>query len=398
MTDKTMTTYSGTHSHAVASKAVSKAFRLGIPFFACRYPGKKEIIFGACDTPEKGGLLPGFTIAPFANEPDKILTITPRYSAEEILSGEAVSISAYAAPFHAMPEVSTPREAHAAEIVSAQKELSVHGGGKIVVAKVTVEDNRGAFSCGDTLGETFLRMASDNPEAMVFVFHTPQSGTYMGISPELLMKAENGRLTTMALAGTRRRGSEDQEWDTKNIEEQRMVADYITYTFLSHGFKTENAPSITLASGKVEHICTPISATPDRPEAVGDVRERLSRFLLDFSPTPAFCGLPKEKSLRFLLRNETFDRGYYGGYCGLYASAEDFAYYVNMRSVRISGDLTAYFAGGGITLKSDPDSEWTETEMKISTIRAYMHRGPERDTDEAGSGRLYGAEYGGNGV
>ncbi|MDE6299788.1 MAG: chorismate-binding protein, partial [Muribaculaceae bacterium] len=61
-------------------------------------------------------------------------------------------------------------------------------------------------------------------------------------------------------------------------------------------------------------------------------------------------------------------RGCYGGFCGPYRSAEDFTFYVNLRCAQIERERYCIYSGGGITLKSDTEKEWEETELKATTI------------------------------
>ena len=131
----------------------------------------------------------------------------------------------------------------------------------------------------------------------------------------------------MALAGTRKAGSQEC-WDIKNIEEQSMVTEYIKGIMQKHNLHTETSPTFNKIAGKVEHICTPLTAI-SRTLSPPDT---LSAILHDLSPTPALCGTPREVALEIINENEHFKRGCYGGFCGPYRSPSDFTFYVNLRS------------------------------------------------------------------
>jgi isochorismate synthase len=40
--------------------------------------------------------------------------------------------------------------------------------------------------------------------------------------------------------------------------------------------------------------------------------------------------------------------------------------------MHLNGDEATLFAGGGITSKSDPETEWSETEAKLRTIKSVL--------------------------
>ena len=115
----------------------------------------------------------------------------------------------------------------------------------------------------------------------------------------------------------------------------------------------------------------------------GDIEHRLRRVIgscenadLDvvtevINPTPALGGYPMERALKIIGDTECHDRSYYGGTITL---ADDLRHdvYVNLRCCRIADGLITYYGGGGITPDSDPESEWNETERKISEIRSVI--------------------------
>lgn len=179
----------------------------------------------------------------------------------------------------------------------------------------------------------------------------------------------------MALAGTRPRTNDASAqhpfnfnapaWDTKNIDEQQLVVDFITDCLGRHHLSPDVSWRFTRTAGPVEHCCTSITAKT--PHAID-----LGSLLRDLSPTPAVCGSDREEAVSIINRFESFDRQCYGGFFGPVKAADDFDLYVNLRSCRVYDDGAALFAGGGITLLSDPDDEWNETERKLSTLVAHL--------------------------
>ncbi|MDE7412245.1 MAG: chorismate-binding protein [Muribaculaceae bacterium] len=226
--------------------------------------------------------------------------------------------------------------------------------------------------CGEgkiNLKETFLNLKKSFPEAMKFCFHTPQSGTWIGATPETLLKKENRVLHTMALAGTRS-AEESGDWDNKNIEEQRMVADYI-YDIISskHYSFSWNKNPISRKTGLLQHLCTEFEISLKENFS----KDNLLSLLSDLSPTPALCGYPKKKAMEIIKATENFKRGYYGGFFGPYNADKDFAFFVLLRALKIKGNKWCMFAAGGIVEDSRPEEEWDETEKKARSILTKLH-------------------------
>ena len=93
-----------------------------------------------------------------------------------------------------------------------------------------------------------------------------------------------GRLSTVALAGTRRRGIPG-EWDEKNLRENRFVSDYIVGQLDNLGIKAEVAPLGEVGYGNISHLCAEISAS--------STSDMIPTILDAISPTPALCGSPR---------------------------------------------------------------------------------------------------------
>lgn len=342
------------------SEEIRGAIEARLSFYAYRMPGDLMVSFGSSDGCEEGIGTPGFVVAPFLPDTSYI-TIPYKFSRQREFNTTGGCL---------FPEKSTTRQEHTHAIESIKRVLSQQSGadtrtaGKIVAARVIVENGR------VDIGATFGEMCRRYPDAFVFCHSTPFTGCWIGASPELLLKSghpavENGRsLSTMALAGTRPAGSE-REWDSKNIEEQEMVTAYIADIFRKNGVIPSVGATFTKKAGTVEHICTPISGTANLPLSP----QILSHLLKELSPTPALCGTPRPLALDMIGRTENFRRGCYGGFCGPFHSVSDFSFYATLRCSLVEQQRYCLFVGGGITLRSDPEEEWEETEIKSSTIR-----------------------------
>lgn len=269
--------------------------------------------------------------------------------------------------------VSTPRSTHielVERIVNHLDEPAMSHSGispKIVAARVAVEP------LSRPVMEIYHSLRRNCPDATVFLFSTPFTGTWIGASPELLLAADSRSISTVALAGTRpahHDGREATEWDMKNREEQRTVTDYIMLTLRGKGFDATASAPYTRRAGSVEHICTDIHAPQPHAHFSLHAAEALAARL---APTPALSGFPRHEAVRFINDNESNDRLCYGGIIG-YCTTGWLRAYANLRSGRILGasESIALYAGGGITRHSDPEAEWFETVRKLSTLMPHI--------------------------
>lgn len=342
------------------AELIDIAIRKGVAFYCIKEPLAKDPEFGASLNTINGLASGGFVCAPFSLDAGNICTVLPRLSPEDILSlpdSELAEESDIAIS-------STTQNAHRDGVRGIVESLKAQGFGKTVLSRVIVGNKE--IDCG-TL---FQKLCEKYPFSTSFCFRTPASGLWIGATPELLLRADKGHISSMALAGTRPFSGTSQftGWDSKNIEEHQLVADFISDCFRCSGFNPVISEPFTKAAGPVEHICTEISAQiVQKPE----IKEIVS-FIKRLSPTPALCGIPREKSRKLITLHEAHNRGFYGGFFGLVKNSDNFSLYVNLRSMRISKERFCLYAGGGITRSSDPDSEWEETERKASSLLSLI--------------------------
>ncbi len=239
------------------------------------------------------------------------------------------------------------------------KHIKDRGLGKIVISRP------GFFDLKIDPLVVFKKLVEAYPSACVYLFSHPETGTWMGATPELLLKSADGKLKTMSLAGTQRKG-EEGHFSEKEEVEQQLVTDYIFSLFKNEPHlegETKNEPEL-LAAGNVVHFKTNIEARVKEGFSAEDFLEKLH-------PTPAVGGFPKEAALEYIHQNEGYDREFYAGYFGL-KKGRDFQYFVNLRCMQVMPDSVVLYAGGGVTKDSDPEAEWEETVAKMHTLLSVM--------------------------
>lgn len=214
----------------------------------------------------------------------------------------------------------------------------------------------------------FVRACNNYPRMMIYLCHTPVSGTWVGSTPEILLSGHGKEWHTVALASTMPMQNEvmPMDWDKKNQDEQGYVADYIRRIIKKFGNKMNEKGPYTARAGQLVHLKTDFYFLLKNTDNIGNLLQGLH-------PTPAVCGLPKEDAFRFILENEGYDRSYYSGFIGWLDTEGHTDLYVNLRCMEIKPGETTLYAGGGILASSEIESEWTETGDKMNTMKSILY-------------------------
>lgn len=233
---------------------------------------------------------------------------------------------------------------------------------KLVLSRRVVYPIDSNFSLPHAFYEACLRYT----HSYVYICYTPQTGAWLGSTPEVLLSGEGEEWNTVALAGTMslENGLLPRKWSNKNKEEQRYVADYIRKQLISLDIIPEEKGPYPAYAGALSHLKTDFRFRADAT--------RIGELLKLLHPTPAVCGLPKEKAYRFIRDNEKYDRCYYSGFVGMLNPEGKTDLYVNLRCLNDRKTELALYAGSGLLPASELEDEWQETEKKLQTMRQLL--------------------------
>jgi len=207
------------------------------------------------------------------------------------------------------------------------------------------------------------------PRANISIFNLPQHGIWVSATPEILLShSKSEGIRSMALAGTRPYEEDFDQislWSSKELEEQSLVSDFIRNVFQDLGFsKVKEKGPFTVQAGNLLHLRTDFFAQEG-------LREDFFNIVSCLHPTSAVCGSPQEGAVQWLRQTEGFDRSFFTGFSGV-LSQDTAKFVVNLRTAQILGDFIRLFAGAGITLASNPEKEWLETEEKLKTLGRFI--------------------------
>jgi isochorismate synthase len=230
---------------------------------------------------------------------------------------------------------------------------------KIVISRFKDFDLQG-FSLEQLLKSIF----SKYPNAFRYVWFHPETGIWCGATPETLVQIENSSFKTMALAGTQPLTKREPVlWGPKELDEQQLVTDAITNSLQKVTSVLKVSNPHTHRAGSLLHLRTDITGVVKNGKAT------LATIAAALHPTPAICGAPQKVAKEFIIENEGYNREFYTGFLGpISENGASATLMVNLRCMKISDNVARIFAGGGITLGSQPEEEWQETQNKMQIM------------------------------
>lgn len=194
---------------------------------------------------------------------------------------------------------------------------------------------------------------------------------FCGCTPELLVRKDGARVSSMCLAGTCPAGADEQERrrladelmaDGKNRAEHDYVVRHVREVFRRVCFDVDvpQTPGI-MPLTHVQHLHTPAAA---------QVLDGVSLWELmgDLHPTPAVSGTPVGEARMLIRRIERYNRGFFAGACGYIDAAGDGEFSVGLRTGVFDGETGWLYAGCGIVAASEADAEYDEIGLKLKTI------------------------------
>ena len=208
-------------------------------------------------------------------------------------------------------------------------------------------------------------LVDNNPNCFIFGYEK-DGRTFVGASPEILVRHRGSEILSYALAGTAPKDGpnawtkEQLLTNKKNLVEHNIVRDRIVNTMKAI------TPDVTVGeTGIMElshlyHLRTIITAK--------DSTKSLVEWAKLLHPTPALGGEPREKALALLQEYESHERGMYAAPFGFMKDMGDGIVVVAIRSALIMDNVLYAYAGCGVVADSDADEEYAETNNKMRTI------------------------------
>ena len=220
--------------------------------------------------------------------------------------------------------------------------------------------------------EAYRSLRSLNPSPYMFYLDFEEFQIF-GASPEVHVKAKDGRALIRPLAGTRRRGATPEE---DRALEKELLADQKE--------RAEHLMLVDLARNDLGRVCVPGSVeVPEFMDVeryshvmhiVSQVEGRLEEgktgldALRATFPAGTVSGAPKIRAIEIIDSLEPDPRGFYAGVIAHVESDGSLDSCITIRSALKKGDRMILQAGAGIVYDSVPQKEFEETEAKLGAL------------------------------
>ncbi|MEJ2104253.1 MAG: chorismate-binding protein, partial [Ignavibacteriaceae bacterium] len=190
-------------------------------------------------------------------------------------------------------------------------------------------------------------------------------------SPEMFLRVTGKNAEVESVAGSAPRSKKFETDDhyekflkssEKNRQEHIFVSKFISDILIQYSDKLKIIDEKQIRKlDNIQHLITRISAELNNKTNTLELIDSLF-------PTPAVCGVPKEKAMSLIRNLEKHDRGLYSGLIGLMDFNGGCELAVSIRSALVKDNIVNAFAGAGLIKSSNSEEEFLETELKLNAI------------------------------
>ncbi|MCP3871484.1 MAG: anthranilate synthase component I [Gammaproteobacteria bacterium] len=228
-----------------------------------------------------------------------------------------------------------------------------------------------------------------NPSPYMYYLNLGDSHV-VGSSPEILTRLEDGVVTVRPIAGTRRRGhneEEDRALEKELLADPKELAEHLMLIDLGRNDTGRVARTGTvkltdkMIVERYSHVMHIVS------NVVGELKGDMTAIdvLRATFPAGTVSGAPKIRAMEIIDELEPVKRGVYSGAVGYLSWNGNMDTAIAIRTAVISGDTLHIQAGAGIVADSQPQLEWEETMNKARAVfRAVAMAEAGLDTNRCG--------------
>lgn len=217
-----------------------------------------------------------------------------------------------------------------------------------------------------------------NPSPYMYFLRHPEA-TLVGSSPEPMVQLRGRQVISRPIAGTRRRGVDDDH-------DRRLAAELLEHP----KERAEHVMLVDLARNDIGRVCEFGSVQPDElmtleryshvmhltSQVSGTLRSGLGPIdvLRATLPAGTVSGAPKVRAMEIIDSLEPYKRGPYAGVVGYldWSGNLDTAICIRTMFVRADGSTASLQAGAGIVADSDPADEDLECHNKAAALLAAI--------------------------
>lgn len=239
--------------------------------------------------------------------------------------------------------------------------------GDIIQAVISRRIPLGLFS----LQDFYLRLRSINPSPYMYLLDFGNRKV-VGSSPEMLVRVDGREIMTRPIAGTRRRGrdeEEDRKIELGLLGDEKERAEHVMLVDLARNdlgrvcdFGSVSVPEFMIVEkfSHVQHIVSTVKGRL-RP-GIGTAEVVRATF-----PAGTVTGAPKFRAMEIIEEMEPIRRGIYAGAVG-FIGPSSLNLAITIRTLVMEREWSHVQVGAGIVADSTPWKEWLETENKAAAL------------------------------
>jgi len=200
----------------------------------------------------------------------------------------------------------------------------------------------------------------------------------VGSSPEILARLEDGEVTVRPIAGTRRRGRNEQDdiaMEEEMVNDPKEIAEHLMLIDLGRNdvgrIAEAGTVEVTQKFGveRYSHVM----------HMVSNVRAKLRKGLKAMDvfratfPAGTLSGAPKIRAMEIIDELEKSKRKMYAGAIGYFSANQNFDTCIALRTALIKNNKFYIQSGAGIVADSVPEKEYLETINKAKALISSLN-------------------------
>jgi anthranilate synthase component 1 len=211
-----------------------------------------------------------------------------------------------------------------------------------------------------------------NPSPFMFLVRTP-AVSLIGSSPEIMVRVEDGTVTIRPLAGTRKRGvneEEDRRLEQELLADPKERAEHVMLVDLARNDlgRVSRYGSVQLSDVmKVERYSHVMHITSNANGKLAAGKTALDALRAGL-PAGTVSGAPKVRAMQIIDELEPHRRGPYAGAVGCIDFTGNMDTCIALRTVVMQGRKAYIQAGAGLVADSVPSAEYQETLSKAKGL------------------------------
>ncbi|WP_232699096.1 anthranilate synthase component I family protein [Brevibacillus daliensis] len=241
--------------------------------------------------------------------------------------------------------------------------------GDVFQVNLSVRQSAPLAVSADAVYETLRKL---NPSPYKGYLHFPEFQIVSG-SPELLIKVQQGEVSTRPIAGTRPRGKTDEEDEALAKEllmNEKERAEHVMLVDLErndmgrvckYGSVEVTELMVVEKYSHVMHIVSHIKGELD------DDKDAFDAIAAAF-PGGTITGAPKVRTMEIIEELEKVQRGVYTGSIGWFGFDGDVELNIVIRTMVVKDQIGYIQAGAGIVIDSEPEAEYHESLKKAEAM------------------------------